>query len=93
MTDEDEDEVATKKKKNHPKKKKVSKEAPKKTIKKKEAPKKNDTILKKDKCNLKKAGKNVKVLMNSLFFKWKEFIFSTLQFNEIFMLFFFFSLS
>jgi hypothetical protein len=62
MTDEDEDEVATKKKKNHPKKKKVSKEAPKKTIKKKEAPKKNDTILKKDKCNLKKAGKNVKVM-------------------------------
>jgi hypothetical protein len=62
MTDEDEDEVATKKKKNHPKKKKVSKEAPKKTIKKKEAPKKKDTILKKDKCNLKKAGKNVKVM-------------------------------
>jgi hypothetical protein len=62
MTDEDEDEVATKKKKNDPKKKKVSKEAPKKTIKKKEAPKKKDTILKKDKCNLKKAGKNVKVM-------------------------------
>ena len=62
MTDEDEDEVATKKKKNDPKKKKVSKEAPKKNIKKKEAPKKNDTILKKDKCNLKKAGKNVKVM-------------------------------
>ena len=61
MTDEDEDEVATKKKKNHPKKKKVSKEAPKKTIKKK-APKKKDTVLKKDKCNLKKAGKNVKVM-------------------------------
>ena len=61
MTDEDEDEVATKKKKNHPKKKKVSKEAPKKTIKKK-APKKKGTILKKDKCNLKKAGKNVKVM-------------------------------
>ena len=61
MTDEDEDEVATKKKKNHPKKKKVSKEAPKKTIKKK-APKKKGTVVKKDKCNLKKAGKNVKVM-------------------------------
>ena len=75
MTDEDEDEVATKKKKNDPKKKKVSKEAPKKTIKKKEAPKKKDTILKKDKCNLKKVGKNVEVLMNSLFFQVKRVYF------------------
>ena len=63
MTDEDEDEVTTKKKasKEVPKKKKTSKETPKKTIKKKAPKKKKSTPVKKDKCNSKKAGKNVKV--------------------------------
>ena len=61
---EDEDEVATKKKKSEPKKKKATKETRKKGIKKKAIKKKESkgTVVKKNKCNSKKTCKDVKVI-------------------------------